>query len=298
MYAWPPAARCWKTRTFPLRKSQRNRFCIASRICVYYERQYYCGGGVLHVRTVAKQIVDELDRYYRRPDEGGAVAIALRNRYRRSRLPEKVREEIMPKNIIMIGPTGVGKTEIARRMAKLVDAPFVKVEATKYTEVGYVGRDVESMVRDLAEASIRLVKGRKEQDVRLGAESVAEQRLIDLLVPIKRRQERAAPANPLEALFGQQAQPPALPEMTAEEKETYRSRRDEVAASLRAGKLESTIVEIDVEESPKIRMALCSLGMDINVNDMFGGILPQKRKSATSPFPRPGRSSSSRRWTA
>jgi len=138
--------------------------------------------------------------------------------------------------------------------------------------------------RDLAEASIRLVKGRKEQDVRLGAESVAEQRLIDLLVPIKRRQERATPANPLEALFsGQQTQSPALPEMTAEEKETYRSRRDEVAASLRAGKLESTIVEIEVEESPKMGMDLSSLGMDINVNDMLGGILPTKKKKRHIP---------------
>ncbi len=125
-----------------------------------------------------KQIVDELDRYIVGQDAAKrAVAIALRNRYRRSRLPEKVREELMPKNIIMMGPTGVGKTEIARRMAKLVDAPFVKVEATKYTEVGYVGRDVESMVRDLVEASIRLVKGKKEQIVRLSAESMAESRL-------------------------------------------------------------------------------------------------------------------------
>lgn len=226
-----------------------------------------------------KQIVDELDRYIVGQDAAKrAVAIALRNRYRRSRLPEKVRDEIMPKNIIMMGPTGVGKTEIARRMAKLVDAPFVKVEATKYTEVGYVGRDVESMVRDLVEASIRLVKGKKEQVVHLSAESMAESRLIDLLVPNRKRPEHTV-INPLEALFsGQQPTAPALPELTAEEKETYRSKRDETAAALRAGKLEDTVVEIEVDETPKLGMDFSGLGMDINMNDMLGGILPTKKK--------------------
>lgn len=131
-----------------------------------------------------------------------AVAIALRNRYRRSHLPEDVRDEITPKNIIMMGPTGVGKTEIARRMAKLVEAPFVKVEATKFTEVGYVGRDVDSMVRDLVEASVRMTKGRKEQDVKAVAEGLAEKRLIDMLVPIKKKEQRAQTQNPLELLFG------------------------------------------------------------------------------------------------
>ena len=231
-----------------------------------------------------KQIVDELDRYIVGQDAAKrAVAIALRNRYRRSRLPEKVRDEIMPKNIIMMGPTGVGKTEIARRMAKLVDAPFVKVEATKYTEVGYVGRDVESMVRDLVEASIRLVKGKKEQIVRLSAESMAESRLIDLLAPGRRRPEHTV-INPLEALFsGQQPKTPALPELTAEEKETYRSKRDETAAALRAGRLEDTVVEIEVDEAPKLGMDFSGLGMDINMNDMLGGILPSKKKKRHVP---------------
>ncbi len=228
-----------------------------------------------------KQIVDELDRYIVGQDEAKrAVAIALRNRYRRSRLPEKVREEIMPKNIIMVGPTGVGKTEIARRMSKLVDAPFVKVEATKYTEVGYVGRDVESMVRDLVEASIRLVKGKKEQEVRLTAESMAENRLIDLLVPISHRQQEHTVINPIEALFSGKAQSntPALPELTTEEKEKFRSKRDEIAASLRAGKLEDTMVEVEVDEQPKLGMDFSGMGVDINMNDMLGGILPSKKK--------------------
>ena len=129
-----------------------------------------------------KQIVEALDRYIIGQDDAKrTVAIALRNRYRRSRLPEELREEIIPKNIIMMGPTGVGKTEIARRLAKLVDAPFVKVEATKFTEVGYVGRDVDSMVRDLVEASIRLVKSKWQEKVRVAATAAAEQRIVDIL---------------------------------------------------------------------------------------------------------------------
>ena len=131
-----------------------------------------------------KQIVEALDKYIVGQDDAKrAVAIALRNRYRRARLEPALREEITPKNIIMVGPTGVGKTEIARRLAKLVDAPLVKVEATKFTEVGYVGRDVDSMVRDLVEASIRLCKDKKMEAVKLIAESAAEQRLIDLSCP-------------------------------------------------------------------------------------------------------------------
>lgn len=125
-----------------------------------------------------KQTVEQLDKYIIGQDEAKrTVAIALRNRYRRSRLPEEMREEIIPKNIIMVGPTGVGKTEIARRLAKLVDAPFVKVEATKFTEVGYVGRDVDSMIRDLVEASIRLVKAKRTEEVRLAADAAAENAL-------------------------------------------------------------------------------------------------------------------------
>ena len=138
-----------------------------------------------------KQTVEALNKYIVGQDEAKkTVAIALRNRYRRSRLPEEIREEIVPKNIIMIGPTGVGKTEIARRLAKLVDAPFVKVEATKFTEVGYVGRDVDSMIRDIVEVSIRLVKKKWEAKVKVAAEAAAEQRIVELLLKDKKDKNR------------------------------------------------------------------------------------------------------------
>ena len=145
-----------------------------------------------------KQTVEQLDKYIIGQDEAQrTVAIALRNRYRRSRLPEEMREEIIPKNIIMVGPTGVGKTEIARRLAKLVDAPFVKVEATKFTEVGYVGRDVDSMIRDLVEASIRLVKAKRTEEVRLAADAAAEKRIVDILCgkPAKQTPNPAFPTG-------------------------------------------------------------------------------------------------------
>ena len=138
-----------------------------------------------------RQIVAELDRYIIGQKEAKkAVAVALRNRYRRSRLPEEIREEITPKNIIMKGPTGVGKTEIARRLAKLVKAPFIKVEATKYTEVGYVGRDVESMIRDLAETSVRLVREEKLKEVKEKAEAVAEKKLGEVVYALKKSQHK------------------------------------------------------------------------------------------------------------
>ena len=150
-----------------------------------------------------RQIVAELDRYIVGQDEAKrAVAVALRNRYRRAKLPEEIREEVTPKNILMVGPTGVGKTEIARRLAKLVDAPFVKVEATKFTEVGYVGRDVESIIRDLLEASIRLTKELHTRRVQDAASAAAEDRLVDL---IAKPGKRKAP-NPIDIFVGQQAQ--------------------------------------------------------------------------------------------
>src|SRR5690554_4333077 len=145
-----------------------------------------------------KEIVKELDKYIIGQDAAKrSVAVALRNRYRRSLLDDSLKEEITPKNIIMMGPTGVGKTEIARRLAKLVDAPFIKVEATKFTEVGYVGRDVESMVRDLVEAAIRMVKNKKMSSVKEKAEIAAEDRILDILLPTKKRK----PSNPLGLLF-------------------------------------------------------------------------------------------------
>src|SRR5574337_405232 len=142
------------------------------------------GAGPTMDQLTPKEIVAELDRYIIGQHEAKrAVAIALRNRWRRQRLPAELRDEVAPKNIIMIGPTGVGKTEIARRLAKLVDAPFIKVEASKYTEVGYVGRDVESMVRDLTELAVTMVKVERTREVEARAHEMAEERLLDLLLP-------------------------------------------------------------------------------------------------------------------
>ncbi len=229
-----------------------------------------------------KEIVDALDKYIVGQDKAKrAVAVALRNRYRRSRLPEELREEITPKNIIMMGPTGVGKTEIARRLAKLVEAPFVKVEATKFTEVGYVGRDVDSMVRDLVEASIRLCKDQRRADVRLMAETAAEQRLVDLLVPL-RKSETQPPANPLQLLLGA-GQPQKEPQMSEEEKRAHFSRRDRVQAELRAGRLEDEIVEVEVEEQSAGSDTMIAMGIDININEMLGGIMPKKKKRRKVP---------------
>lgn len=223
-----------------------------------------------------KEIVEALDQYIVGQSEAKrAVAVALRNRYRRSRLDEDMRAEITPKNIIMMGPTGVGKTEIARRLAKLVNAPFVKVEATKFTEVGYVGRDVDSMVRDLVEASIRLCKQNRMESVRLMAETAAEQRLVELLVPL--RKSEVQPVNPIQLLLGA-GQQPAEPSMSEEEKRAHMSRREQVQAQLRAGRLEEEIVEIEVEESAPGSDAMIAMGIDINLNDMLGSIIPKKKK--------------------
>jgi ATP-dependent HslUV protease ATP-binding subunit HslU len=200
----------------------------------------------------AKQIVAELDRYIIGQREAKvAVAIALRNRYRRSRLPEAMREEITPKNIIMKGPTGVGKTEIARRLAKLVRAPFVKVEATKFTEVGYVGRDVESIIRDLVEVSIRLVKGEKFKEVMPKAEEVAERTLVDLLLPIRKKAGSDLPDAQL---------------------------REELLSELRAGHLDSIQIEMEVKVQPKNIQIQPGQENSINIGDIFGGLMNQGMK--------------------
>ena len=221
------------------------------------------------IQLTPREIVRELDRYIIGQDEAKrAVAVALRNRFRRAQLPEDIREEVTPKNILMIGPTGVGKTEIARRLAKLVDAPFVKVEATKFTEVGYVGRDVESIIRDLVEAAIRLVKGQHAERVRIRAEANVEDRLVDILTQTTKRK----PANPIDILLGNK---PRQPEPSPEEKNALAVRQGDVRERLRRGELEHEMVEIEVEEQgvqPEIP------GMDINVNDMLGSILPKKTK--------------------
>ena len=227
-----------------------------------------------------RETVEALDKYIVGQNEAKrAVAIALRNRYRRSRLPQELREEITPKNIIMMGPTGVGKTEIARRLAKLVDAPLVKVEATKFTEVGYVGRDVDSMVRDLVEASIRLCKERKAQVVRLSAEAAAEQRLIELLLPDQKKKAES-PVNPLQLLLG--AGKASEPEPTEEEKAQRATLRDQVAARLRAGQLEEELVEVEVEQQTAGN-AMLAMGIDIDLNEMMGGLIPPKKKKRRLP---------------
>lgn len=221
------------------------------------------------IQLTPREIVRELDRYIIGQDEAKrAVAVALRNRYRRAMLPEDIREEVTPKNILMVGPTGVGKTEIARRLAKLVDAPFVKVEATKFTEVGYVGRDVESIIRDLVEASIRLVKEQHMERVRVRAEANAEDRLVELLTHSVKKK----PVNPFDILMGNHR---SEPEPSGEDREKLAERQNDVRAQLRSGSLERDIVEIEVEEfTPK--QELPGTGMD--VNDMLGGILPKKTK--------------------
>lgn len=228
-----------------------------------------------------RETVEALDKYIVGQNEAKrAVAIALRNRYRRSRLPQELREEITPKNIIMMGPTGVGKTEIARRLAKLVDAPLVKVEATKFTEVGYVGRDVDSMVRDLVEASIRLCKERKAQVVRLSAEAAAEQRLIELLLPEQKRKAAEPAVNPLQLLLG--AGKASEPELSEEEKAQRATLRDQVATKLRAGQLEEELVEVEVEQQTAGN-AMLAMGIDIDLNEMMGGLIPPKKKKRRLP---------------
>ena len=216
-----------------------------------------------------REIVRELDRYIIGQDEAKrAVAVALRNRYRRAQLPEDIREEVTPKNILMIGPTGVGKTEIARRLAKLVDAPFIKVEATKFTEVGYVGRDVEFIIRDLVEASIRLVKNQHTARVRNRAECVVEDRLVDLLT----RTQKRKPANPIEILLGNK---PKEPELSESERTALAVRQDDVRTRLRRGEMEHEIVEVEVEEvNPQTEIP----GMDMNMSDVLGSIIPKKTK--------------------
>lgn len=229
-----------------------------------------------------KQIVEELDRYIIGQDEAKrAVAVALRNRYRRRQLTPEMRDEITPKNIIMIGPTGVGKTEIARRLAKLVEAPFVKVEATKFTEVGYVGRDVESIVRDLMEASIRMVKSAKQEKVQSAADTIAEERLVKLLVPIKKKEERKeSSSNPMQMLMSwtsQSSEPQdAESALSDDERFHYQSKKDQVSAQLRDGKLEDMVVEIDVEESAKLGVDMMGVGIDMN--EMLGGLIPKQKK--------------------
>lgn len=229
-----------------------------------------------------RQIVEYLDRYIVGQEKAKkSVAIALRNRIRRRRLPADIAREVAPKNILMVGPTGVGKTEIARRLADLVKAPFVKVEATKFTEVGYVGRDVESMVRDLAEAAVAMVKSRMIEDVKVPAAERAEERLADALLP---RTERRSPVPDFMRLFGggQPSEKEQDKEVPSEEDRQRDSTKKKILTLLREGKLDDREVEIDVTESQAVGIPILGgSGMDsmgINIGDMLGGLLPKKTK--------------------
>ena len=217
-----------------------------------------------------RQIVHELDRFIVGQDEAKkAVAIALRNRYRRSRVGEDLRDEIIPKNILMIGPTGVGKTEIARRLSKLVCAPFIKVEATKFTEVGYVGRDVESIVRDLTENAVRMVRKEHEERVMPRARVLAEERLSEILAYGPKKSSTAS--NPLDFLLGKQKE-----QQTSNEEVTALARRKEdIRQQLLHGEIEDTELELEVEEeAPTLEVG----GSSISLGDMMGNMMPKRTR--------------------
>lgn len=208
-----------------------------------------------------REIVAELDHFIIGQNKAKrAVAIALRNRWRRQRLSEDLRDEVMPKNIIMIGPTGVGKTEIARRLARLVDAPFLKIEASKFTEVGYVGRDVDSIVRDLTEIGVNMVKAEVSGQVQEKASALAEERLLDLLLP------------PLRS---------SSAEATPEEQEQHSTTREKLRRQFRAGKLDERMLELDAREKVMPFGIISNVGMEeieMNLKEMLGGLLPEKTK--------------------
>lgn len=228
------------------------------------------------------QIVQELDKYIvGQKNAKKSVAIALRNRYRRSKLAPEIRDEIIPKNILMIGPTGVGKTEIARRLAKLTGAPFVKVEATKFTEVGYVGRDVESMVRDLIETAIRIKKEEKVEQVKDRAEKQANERIIAAFVPSRKRDRN--PKNPLEILFSNQDTSNTEP--AQEQDESTESRRRAYRAKLANGELEDAVIEIEIEDqSPSMfDMFQGNEQIGFNMQELFGNMMPKKKKKRKLP---------------
>ncbi|MTV22748.1 ATP-dependent protease ATPase subunit HslU [Staphylococcus delphini] len=231
------------------------------------------------IKFTPKDIVDRLNEYIVGQEEAKKkVAIALRNRYRRSLLDDEVKQEIAPKNILMMGPTGVGKTEIARRMAKIVGAPFLKVEATKFTEVGYVGRDVESMVRDLVDVAVRLVKDQKKASVVEAATQKANDKLVKLLVPSLKKKASQNTNNPLESLFGGAI--PNFGQHNEEEEEPptedIKTKRSEIRVQLLNGQLEDEKVKVKVEQDPG---ALGMLGTNQNeqMQEMMNQLMPKKK---------------------
>ncbi len=244
-----------------------------------------------------RQIVAELDRYIVGQDEAKrAVAIAMRNRWRRQRVEEELRDEILPNNLILMGTTGVGKTEIARRLARLTGAPFVKVEASKFTEVGYVGRDVESMIRDLVDTSVNMVRAEREDGVQEEAERRAEEQLLNLLLPPAEAQK--SPAGPVVVSGGvpkvfvagpRGVQPQARAETLSEEDQRLLLRRERTREKLRTllrdGKLEDREVELEVKQSPAIDGMMVPMGgmegMDYNFSEMLQEMLPKRTKRRT-----------------
>jgi len=236
-----------------------------------------------------RQIVAELDKYIVGQDAAKrAVAVALRNRYRRSQLPEDMREDVIPKNILMIGPTGVGKTEIARRLANLAGAPMLKVEATKFTEVGYVGRDVDSMIRDLTDIGVAMVEKERLEEVQERATQLTEDRLLDLLVEKPKRRARRK-QNPMEGIFGQMAQLGDESEDNEEESAAYETQKQQterlrarMKEKLLNGELENTEVEIEVEEQRAGGARMFGPAgveeMGIDMQGMLGNLFPKERK--------------------
>ncbi len=219
------------------------------------------------------QIVEELDKYIIGQESAKkSVAIALRNRWRRQQVSENMKDEIMPNNIIMIGPTGVGKTEIARRISKLANAPFIKVEASKFTEVGYVGRDVESMIRELADLSVNIVKTEKQEEVREKAEENTIERILDIILPqVKKKNGEPRPAE---------AGLPAEPQET--EETNNKKTRDKFREQLREGKLDGRIIELDMSsDSMPMLQVLGPIGLEemgLNLQDIFGNLMPKKSR--------------------